>query len=78
MSACEKTANKNVASGYCPLDINSLVPIANIPSIAESYITNLTTDLSNCEKSANKNVASGYCPLDSILWYQLQIFHKVI
>ena len=65
LSACEKTANKNVASGYCPLDINSLVPVANIPSIAESYITNLTTDLSNCEKSANKNVASGYCPLDS-------------
>ena len=31
LSACEKTANKNVASGYCPLDINSLVPIASIP-----------------------------------------------
>ena len=61
----KKTANKNVASGYCSLDSNSLVPVANIPTLSESKITNLTTDLSNCEKTANKNVASGYCPLDS-------------
>ena len=60
-----KIANKNTSLGYCPLDINLLVPIANIPSLSESQITNLSTDLGNCEKSANKNVASGYCPLDS-------------
>ena len=35
LSSCEKTANKNAASGYCPLDSNSLVPTANIPT---SYI----------------------------------------
>ena len=45
LSACEKTSNKNSSLGYCPLDINSLVPIANIPSLSESQITNLTTDL---------------------------------
>ena len=42
---CEKSANKNVASGYCTLDSNSLVPTANIP---QSYITQVngktTTD----------------------------------
>jgi len=28
----EKTANKGVADGYCPLDSNALVPLSNIPS----------------------------------------------
>ena len=39
--------------------------MSNIPSLSESKITNLTSDLLSCEKSANKNIASGYCPLDS-------------
>lgn len=34
-------------------------------AIAESQVTNLTTDLANRELTANKNVASGYAPLDS-------------
>ena len=28
ISSCEKKQQKNVGSGYCPLDIYSLVPIA--------------------------------------------------
>lgn len=34
-------------------------------TLAESQVTNLTTDLAARELTANKNVASGYCPLDS-------------
>ena len=58
----KKTANKNVAAGYCPLDVNSLVPISNLPSISESLVTNLSTDLSACEKTTNKG---GYCGLNN-------------
>ena len=28
----EKQINKGVANGYCPLDVNALVPTANIPA----------------------------------------------
>ena len=62
LSACEKTAHKNIADGYCPLDSNILIPVANIPNISESKITNLSTDLSNCEKLANKGIQNGYIP----------------
>ena len=55
LSNCEKTANKNISSGYCGLDSNSLVPVNNIPYLSESKITNLTTDLSN-----KADLVSGY------------------
>lgn len=42
----ENAANKGAASGYAGLDGSSLVPVANIPSLAESKITNLVGDLS--------------------------------
>ena len=64
LAACEKTANKGEASGYCSLDSSYLVPVTNIPSLAESKITGLVSDLAACEKSANKDVANGYCRLD--------------
>ena len=51
LSACEKTSNKNISSGYCGLDVNSLVSVSNLPSISESKVINLTTDLSACEKT---------------------------
>lgn len=37
----------------------------DIPNIAESQVTNLTTDLAATEKTANKDAASGYAGLDS-------------
>ena len=30
--SCEKSINKNVAKGYCPLDSNSLIPVNKTPS----------------------------------------------
>ena len=65
LSACEKTAHKNVAGGYCELDSNTLVPVVCIPNIPESTVTNLTSDLSACEKIANKGIQNGYAPTNS-------------
>jgi len=45
--------SKNNANGLCGLDSNSLVPVANIPNLSESTITNLVTDLSVYEKIAH-------------------------
>lgn len=64
MSLCEKSANKNIASGYCGLDSNTLISTTRIPQMTESQITNLTTDLSECEKSATKDISNGYAGLD--------------
>ena len=44
--SCEKLANKNTSNGYCGSN-NGLINIANIPDLPESFITNLTLDLSN-------------------------------
>ena len=44
--------SKNSTNGICPLDSNNKVPVINLPEIAESTITNLTTDLSACEKNS--------------------------
>jgi hypothetical protein len=38
---------------------------ADIPNIAESQVTNLTTDLAATEKTANKDAANGYAGLDA-------------
>ena len=46
LASCEKTVNKNTTNGYCGLN-NGLINIVNIPSLPESLITNLTSDLSN-------------------------------
>ena len=43
----------------------TLLDVSNIPTLPQSKITNLTTDISSCEKTANKNISNGYCPLDS-------------
>lgn len=36
--AFEKVANKGIAGGYCPLDANALVPLANIPALPSSKL----------------------------------------
>lgn len=38
----ERQSNKNVASGYCPLDQDILVPLANIPALTIDKIPTLT------------------------------------
>ena len=43
LSNCEKTSNKNIAGGYCPLDSSVLVPISNIPNISFSKISDFVT-----------------------------------
>jgi hypothetical protein len=54
------------ASGVAtnPAALRALVA-ADIPALAESKITSLTTDLAACEKTANKDANSGYAGLDS-------------
>jgi hypothetical protein len=47
-----------------PAALRALVA-ADIPALAESKITNLTTDLAAKEVTANKDVASGYAGLDA-------------
>ena len=37
---CEKTANKSIANGYAPLDLNTLIPLINIPSLYFSKLSN--------------------------------------
>jgi len=56
--------SKYYANGLCTLDPNSLVPVLNIPSLSESSVTGLSSDLNACEKTALKNESGGY-PLDS-------------
>ena len=41
----QKESEKGIASGYASLDGSALVPVAQIPAIAESGVTNLVTDL---------------------------------
>ena len=58
----QKSVNKNVANGYCPLDSNSLIPVNKIPSdIPENNITNLTNDLLN-----KADLISGYLKTSEI------------
>lgn len=52
------------ATGATTAAFQALVA-GDIPSIAESQVTNLTTDLAAKEATANKNAASGYCGLGS-------------
>jgi hypothetical protein len=61
----ENSANKGAANGYAGLDASTLVPVAQIPALAESKITNLTTDLAAKETTANKGAANGYAGLDA-------------
>lgn len=49
----ENSQNRGIANGYAPLDANSFVPLANIPSLPESQITNLTADLSSAQSAAS-------------------------
>lgn len=41
----EQTSNKGAANGYAPLNGSSQVPLANLPNIPQSQVTNLTTTL---------------------------------
>jgi hypothetical protein len=43
----ESTTRKGQANGYAPLDGGTLLPVANVPTLPQSKITNLTTDLTS-------------------------------
>ena len=45
ISGVERTANKGQANGYAPLNSSSQVPLANLPVIPQSQVTNLTATL---------------------------------
>jgi hypothetical protein len=45
LAAKEATANKGAANGYASLDASVLVPVAQIPTLAQSKVTNLSADL---------------------------------
>jgi hypothetical protein len=57
LAATEKSANKGAASGYAPLDSSSKVPATNLPSLPESQITNLVSDLAS--KAPAAGIAEG-------------------
>lgn len=54
-AGAEMITNKGTANGYAPLDANSKVPAANLP----------TDDDSPYEQTVHKGAASGYASLDS-------------
>ena len=45
ISGVEQTANKGQANGYAPLNSSTQVPVSFLPTLPQSQITNLTTDL---------------------------------
>lgn len=45
IAGVERTANKGAANGYAPLNGSQQVPLANLPSIPQSQVTNLTSSL---------------------------------
>jgi hypothetical protein len=45
ITGAEATANKGAAGGYASLDSGGKIPAAQVPSLAESQITGLSTDL---------------------------------
>lgn len=55
----EKVANKWVANGYASLDATTKVPVAQIPSIAISWVTNLQTNLDAKANLSGGNTFSG-------------------
>ncbi len=69
----EEKSNKGQADGYVGLDANSEILVSEIPTLPQSNITNLITDLASKEtllgftpeNVANKNIANGYAGLDS-------------
>lgn len=48
----ENPANKNIASGYCPLDSNILVPLANLPSVGVANMASADFGNFTCNGSA--------------------------
>jgi len=48
--------------GIATLDSNAKLTASQIPTLAESNITGLVSDISACEKIANKGVQNGYIP----------------
>ena len=59
-----QSTEKGAASGVATLDGSSKLTSNQLPTIAESAVTNLTTDLAAKEVAANKNQAGGYAGLD--------------
>lgn len=45
IAGVELSANRGAVNGYAPLNSSSQVPLANLPTLPQSQITNLTTDL---------------------------------
>lgn len=72
-NAAEVAANKGKVNGYASLDSSGLVPSTQIPNIAESKVTNLTTDLAakaaktyvDTQDTATLNSAKSYA--DSVV-----------
>jgi hypothetical protein len=59
VTGAEATANKGAANGYAGLDATGKVPSAQMPAMAESQITGLTTDLAGKLGSTGPQTFSG-------------------
>lgn len=53
LSGAEKTVNKGAASGYCPLDSGSLVPVANLPALVVGHVYVVASQVAMLAVSAN-------------------------
>jgi hypothetical protein len=59
VTGAEATANKGVAGGYASLDSGAKIPAGQVPSLAESQITGLSTDLAAKMGSTGPQTFSG-------------------
>ena len=59
VTGAEASANKSVANGYAGLDAAGKIPVAQIPSLAESQISGLITDLAGRLSSAGPQTFTG-------------------
>lgn len=59
ITGAEATANKGVAGGYASLDSSGKAPASQIPSLPESQITNLSSDLAGKLGSSGPQTFSG-------------------
>ena len=64
----ERTENKGIASGYTPLNSNSLIPsrfLGSGTNSSSNFLRGDNTWSSTPEVTTNKGIASGYTPLNS-------------